>query len=113
MAVTLKKELQAVNKELKTLTKKVEKMIVAVGKSQPKPKAVKKSPAKKAAPSKTDKSSAIDSVLSVVKRSRKAVDIQTLKEKTGFQGQKLHNIVYILKKQGKIVSAGKGVYKKG
>jgi hypothetical protein len=33
-------------------------------------------------------------------------------EKTGFDQKKTYNIVYKLKKQGKIKSAGKGVYVK-
>jgi len=35
-----------------------------------------------------------------------------LKKKTGFKDNIIHNIVYKLKKQGKIKSAGKGVYVK-
>jgi len=42
----LKKNLQSVNKDLKALSKKVDKMIVAVGKLE-KPKAVKAKPVKK------------------------------------------------------------------
>ena len=121
MAMNLRNELQAVNKELKTLSKKVEKILLDVGKAQkvkpakksaPKKSAPKKSAPKKSASKKPDKSSATDAVMNVIKRSRKTVDIKSLKAKTGFQGQKLHNIVYILKKQGKIKSAGKGAYVK-
>jgi len=42
----LKKDLQAVNKDLNALSKKIEKLIAAVGKPE-KPKAVKAKPAKK------------------------------------------------------------------
>jgi len=109
MAMNLKNELQAVSKELKVLTKKVEKIAGTIGKVE-KAKPAKKAPAKKLAVQKTGEPSAIESVMGVIKRSRKLVDIATLKERTGFQGQKLHNIVYLLKKQGKIKSAGKGLY---
>ncbi len=48
MTMNLKKELQAVYKDLKALSKKVDKMIVAVGKlEKPKVKATKAKPAKK------------------------------------------------------------------
>ncbi len=47
MATDLKKDLQAVNRELKALSKKVEKLLVAAGKTE-KPKAVKKTIVKKA-----------------------------------------------------------------
>jgi len=50
--------------------------------------------------------------IALIKRSRKEVDIAALKEKTGFKAQKLHSVVYNLKKQGKIKSAGNGVYVK-
>ena len=110
MAMNLKNELKAVEKQLQALTKKVEKMLAAVETTE-KPKAAQKAPAKAPA-KKTNTSSAIDAVIGVIKRSKKAIDIETLKTKTGLQGQKLHNIVYILKKQGKIKSAGKGVYVK-
>ena len=86
-------------------------MIIAADKIE-KPKPVKKVAAKKAPVGKAKKLSAIDSVLNVVKRSKKQIHIDALKDKTGFKGQKLHNIVYILKKQGKIKSIGKGLYAK-
>ncbi len=109
MAMNLRNELLAVNKELKTLSKKVDKILLDVTKAK-KVKPVKKTALPKTTPKKAAKTSAIDDVMNVIKRSRKTVDIESLKEKTGFQGQKLHNIVYILKKQGKIKSAGKGAY---
>jgi len=112
----LKKDLQAAKKELKALSGKMEKMIAAVGKPE-KPKATKAKPVKKAAEKKpaakkTSKLSAAETVLRIIKRSRKGVDIDKLKEKSGFVGQKLHSIVYVLKKQGKIKAAEKGVYVK-
>jgi putative endonuclease len=51
MPKNLLKDLRAVNKDLKTLSKKVDKMIVAVGKlEKPKAKVAKAKPAKKTAP---------------------------------------------------------------
>jgi len=35
-----------------------------------------------------------------------------LKKKTGFEGRKIKDIIYRLKKQGKIKSLGKGIYVK-
>jgi len=40
------------------------------------------------------------------------IGIEMLKERTGFQGQKLYNVLYVLKKQGKIKTEQKGVYVK-
>jgi len=112
----LKKDLQGINKELKALSGKVEKMIAGIGKTE-KPKAaeakpVKKIAVKKVVAKKTAKLSATDTVLRIIKRSRKGVDIDKLKKKSGFEGQKLHSIVYVLKKQGKIKAEKKGFYVK-
>ena len=51
--------------------------------------------------------------MAIIKRSKKGVAIGTLKEKTGFQGQKLYNVLSMLKKQGKVKNPSKGVYAKG
>jgi len=75
-------------------------------------KPVKKAAVKKPAAKKTAKLSATDTVLRIIKRSRKGVNIDTVKEKTGFQGQKLYNTLYVLKKQGKVNNPSKGIYVK-
>jgi phosphate/sulfate permease len=53
-----------------------------------------------------------DTVLNIIEKSRKGVDVASLQKETGFTTKKIHNIVYKLKKQGKIISESKGVYKK-
>ena len=115
----LKKDLQAVTKKLKGLALKVEKIQKQVDKLD-KPKAVKaksakkapikKAPAKKVAVKKP--ATAVDTVLSIINRSKKVVDTAALMKKTGYDQKKIHNIVYKLKKQGKVKSVGKGVYLK-
>ena len=138
MTMNLKNELQAVNKDLKALSKKVDKMIVTIGKlEKPKVKTTKVKPAKKTvakakpvkkvaakkapvkkvavkkpAAKKTAQLSAADTVLGFIKRSRKGVDNAALMGKTGFNQKKIFNIIYKLKKQGKIKSVGRGVYVK-
>ena len=122
----LKKNLQDVNKDLKALAKKVYRMIVEMDKLE-KPKAVKAKPAKKTAPKvkpvktiaakkpevkKTDKLTAVDTVLGVIERSKKGVNVSTLTEKTGFNKKKIYNNVTVLKKQGKIKSVDWGAYLK-
>ncbi len=134
----LKKSLQAVNRELKALAKKVDKIVIAVGKlekpkvaKKPKAKAVKRKPVKKIATKKvTVKKPAgkkvavkkpaakkttktvIDTVLAIIKKSKKGVNTAALMKKTGFNERQIHNNVYKLKKQGKIKSVGRGVYLK-
>lgn len=53
---------------------------------------------------------AIDTVFDIVKKSSKPVDMAALRGKTGFESKKIANILFKLKKQGKIKSVGKGVY---
>ncbi len=111
----LKNNLKAVAKDLKGLTQKTDKMIKRLEKlekkaqvtKKPKTKAVKKVVVKKRA-----KLSASGTVLATIKRSRKGIDTATLKKKTGFKVRSVDNIIYRLKKEGKIKSAGRGLYVK-
>ena len=118
MATNLKKDLVAVNKGLAALANKIEKMVAAVDKVD-KPKAAPPKPAKKKvavkkpAEKKTArKVTAADTVLAIIKRSKKSVNMAALMEKTGFNQKKVANIVFKLRKQGIIKSVTKGVYLK-
>ncbi len=109
-----KRDFQSVLNSLSALTQKTDKMIKQLEKldkaqaaKKPKAKAVKKAVAKKPA-----KMSASDTVLGIIKRSRKGVDTVALIKKTGLQGRKIGDIIYRLKKQGKIKGLGKGLYVK-
>ncbi len=110
----LEKDLKAVAKDLKRLIQKTEKMVKQLEKPdkaqaarKPKAKAVKKIIAKK--PTRVSSS---DTVLAIIKSSRKGVDKATLRNKTGFEGRKIRDLIYKLKKQGKIKTEGKGLYVK-
>ena len=110
----LKKSLKAVARDLKKLTQKTDKMLKRLGKlekaqaaKKPKAKAVKKAAAKKPAGV-----SATETVLAIIKRSRKGIDTATLEKKTAFEGRKIRDIIYKLRKQGKIKTEGKGLYVK-
>ncbi len=129
MAMDLNKTLKAINNNFKALDKKVDKIIVAVGKlekpkvvKKPKAKVVKRKPVKKAvakkvavkkpAAKKQVKPTAADTVFGVIKRSKKGVDVSTLMKKTGFNRRKIYDNAKILKKRGKIKSMENGVYVK-
>ena len=105
----LKKDLQDLRKALKAVTQKVEKIknqIEKVGRSKAaKPKSVKKAPTKKPV-------TAVDTVLATINRSKKGVNTASIMEKTGFDRKKVANILFKLKKQGKIKIKIKGVYLK-
>lgn len=119
----LKKDLQALNRDIKAIEKKMEKLIAAAGKSE-KPKTAKKSTAKpvKAKPTKrapaqkapakkkTTQPTATDQVLAIIKRSKKGVNAATLMTKTGFDLKKVTNILQRTYKMGKIKRVEKGIY---
>jgi len=113
----LKKDLQAVSKSLKQLMLRTEKIAKKLEKLE-KPKPVKKSKGKVKAKIKPKiakkpvKVSAAATVLAVIKRSRKGVDVATLRNKTGFESRKISGIVQRFKKEGKIKNRGKGIYVK-
>ena len=119
----LKRDLQAVRKDILALQKKMEKLLKAYEKPG-KPKATKKpkrkvvkarakravkarktTPRKKAAVT-----TATEQVLKIIGRSRKGVDVPLLKVKTGFDDKKVRNIVFRASKEGKIKKIGRGIY---
>ena len=119
----LKKDLQSLQKDIKALEKKMDKLIAAAEKVE-KPKVAKKTtakpvkakitnkaPAKKApAKKKTAQLTATDQVLGIIKRSKNGVNIKTLMEKTSFNQKKVTNILQRTYKMGKIKRVEKGVY---
>lgn len=127
--------LKIVSDGLKTLAQKVEAIAekvddVAGAKSPAKragktktPAAKKTVKAKKAAPAAKKKAApaakkkadtkaptAADAVLAIIDSAKQGVNTAAIKEKTGFDQKKVANIIFKLKKQGKIKSAEKGVY---
>ena len=114
-----KKDLDDVTKMSKALVLKVQKLqkqYAEMLKKHPK-MPVKKAPAKKAAAKKTvvqktgpKTAGATDAVLAIVNRSKKGVDSANIMKKTGFDKRKVANIVFRLRKKGKIKNVKEGVY---
>ena len=113
--MTIKKELQTLNKDIKALKKTVENIIKAlekpekgkVAKVSAKRAPSKKSPAKK----KKGGPTATDQVLKLInKRTKKGIDAATIIAKTGFNKRKVSNIIQRAYKGGKIKRVGKGLY---
>ena len=114
----LRKELQSVVKTLKSQTQKIDRIAKkldrldrATATKRPKMK-TKARPLKKVVAKKTTRVSPTDTVLSIIKRSKKGVDTAALRTKTGFNEIKIRNVIYRLKKQGTIKSARRGIYVK-
>ena len=120
----LEKFLKVLSEGMRTLAQGVEGLAVKVDElantQSPSPKPAPRKTTQKAPPKpskQTSKSSAkqgtaTDAVLTIIKRYKKGVNVATLKEKTGFNDKKIHNIIYKLKKKGLVKSVGKGVYTK-
>ncbi len=110
----LKKDLKAVARDLKRLTQNIGRMIKRLEKLEKaqtakKPKAIA---VKKAISKKATRASSSDTVLGIIKRSRKGVDTVALRKKTGFKDTNIRTILYRLRKQGKIKRDLKGLYVK-
>lgn len=128
----LKKDLAAVTKTLKQLTKKTESLAKKIDKlektkaaKKPKAKAKRKvvtkkrvvakkrvAPQKKVAARRSAKKSASEVILSIIKKSKSKKGFATalLQKKTGFNNQKIRDNIYKLTKRGKIERVGRGVY---
>ena len=110
--------LKAVAEGLRTIAQGMEKIAEKLEDSAPKKQAKAKPARKKAAkPKKAPakravKKTAADTVFAVIKRSKKGVNNATLAEKTGFDKKKIANIIFKLRKQGKIKSIDRGIYTK-
>jgi hypothetical protein len=132
----IQSQLKTISKSLTSLSKQVERITKQVDKLQPAKKApakrkkavrkaaVRKAPArkavarkaparkaparKKAAPAKGK--TVLDSVYSVIKRSKKGATIATLKTKTGLDSRQLSNALYKLSKKRMVHTKSRGLY---
>lgn len=109
--------MKATAKGIESLAKKLDTMAKSRADDKVKAKSARKAPlkpkkpvAKKAATKKTI--TAAETVLKIIRRSKKGISPATISEKTRFAPKKVHNIIYKLKKQGKIRSVGRGLYLK-
>ena len=114
---SIAKHLTALSKQVEKLSKQVDKGLATkktVSKStKAKPKAKKAAPAKQVKKAKVDKGATVlNSVLNVIKKSRKGISIAQLKEKTDLNPRQLSNALYKLTKKGSIKSMSRGVYTK-
>jgi predicted Rossmann fold nucleotide-binding protein DprA/Smf involved in DNA uptake len=113
----LQSQLKTISKSLTALSNQVEKLSNQVEK----PKAVKKSAAKKpaavnnAAAKKTAPAggkTVLDTVLDVIKRSKKGVTVAQLKTKTNLNARQLSNALYKLSQKGMVEAPSRGLYAK-
>jgi uncharacterized Zn finger protein len=93
------------SKQKKKLTREYSK---AKGKTATK-KDGKKISTRKATPIRKPKSP-FDKVVGIVRRSRKGVNVASIREKTGFNDKQIRIYIYKAKRQGKIKNKSRGVY---
>ena len=126
----LQTQLKNVSKSLATLSKQVESISKQLKKTAP---AKKTAPVKKAAPAKKSRpakkvaparkpaakkaspaggKTVLDSVLEVIKRSKKGATIAQLKARTKLEARQLSNALYKLVKKGHIRAHSRGLYVK-
>ena len=101
----LKKDVETVTTDLKRLVKEVERIsreINMLEKRRTDPKVNMKS----------SRTPASEIILTIIKGSRKGIDISALAGKTGFEEKQIYGIIYRLKKSGKIKSPKRGIYLK-
>jgi hypothetical protein len=67
-------------------------------------------PGKKEVAKKKMTKTASETIMAVLRNSKENVDIETLKEKTRLRGQRLHNALSVLKKQGMVKNPSRGIY---
>lgn len=112
-------QLKSIAKSLAGLADKIEKINAQLAKTPAAKKAApvkkkavkpKKKVAAKKAPAKKSAGTVLDTVLSVIKKSRAGANIADLKTKTGLESRQLSNALYKLSKKGKIKSKARGVY---
>jgi hypothetical protein len=121
--MTIKQDLQALNKDIQALGKTINKLIAAVEKGEKpttgkkttakpdKAKTTKRAPVKKVPVKKNTASpTATDQVLEIINGSKNGVNTATLMTKTGFDQRKIWSIINRATKAGKIKRAGRGIY---
>ena len=118
-----KKDLQALNKDVKALERRMEKLIKELDKGKKvkvtkkvaaKParlKITKMAPAKKSpAKKRPAKLTATDQVLRIIMGRKRGIDVATLMNRTGFNEKKIWNILHRAFKAGKIKRVDRGKY---
>lgn len=121
--------LQQIQKELNSLVKSIQQLSDSIGTivtaiekliqtDSPKGTEAKRAPARKKVVIKhgevvkVKRIPATQIVYDIIQKSAQGMDTEALMKATGFNQRKIHNITFRLKKQGRIKSVGRGIYKK-
>ena len=110
--INLKMSLKKVADDLMKAAKNVERIAGKLDDHKKTASKPTKTVAKRATKQAAKQPTAVDTVFGIIKRYKKGANMATINQKTGYDNKKIHNLVYKLKKQGKIRSEAKGVYVK-
>jgi septal ring factor EnvC (AmiA/AmiB activator) len=104
-------DLKAIAKQLNALARKTETLAKALDKAPKRAakKRVAKTAKKKAAP-KARATTPTDQVLTIMKRFKKGISVESLRGKSGFTEKQISNIVHRACQKGKMKRIGRGVY---
>ena len=108
----LKKSLEKLASDLNKAAKQVENLASKLEAQTKATRPLKKTTGRAVSKKTANQPTAADTVLGIVKRYKKGANMATIKQKTGYDNKKIHNLVYKLKQQGEIISETKGVYVK-
>ncbi len=110
----LQSQLKTVSKSLAALSKQVEKLSQQVSKAQPAKKAApaRKAPAKKTKAAAAGGKTVLDTVYDVIKRTKKGVTVEQLKQKTKLDARQLSNALYKLSQRDQVYAKSRGLYLK-
>jgi hypothetical protein len=106
------KDLKTVARQLNTLSKKTENLAKAFEKTPTSASAARKKTktSKKQPAPKSTSLTPTDQVLTIMKRYKKGISVEALREKSGFNEKQISNIVHRACKKDKMKRIGRGVY---
>ena len=100
----IKKDLKDLLKGVKSISKKIEKLAGDAQKVKPVSQSRKKGAAKKEGPT------SLEVVFEIIKSAKNGINTAALVKNTGYNTKKVQNVIFKLKKQGKIKTKVKGIY---
>ncbi|PID40856.1 MAG: hypothetical protein CR984_01020 [Proteobacteria bacterium] len=108
----LAKDLRTIAQQLSTLAQKTEDLAKTFEKAPAEATKKKKSaaPAKKKAASGSRGATPTDQVIAIMKRYKKGITVEALREKSGLNEKQISNIVHRACKKEKMKRIGRGIY---
>jgi len=106
----LKKDLQSIIKTLNLLSAKAEKIAAQLDAMPVTAPPSRTANTRTSAAKKKAQPTASDAVLNIIKRQKKGIDTAGLKTKTDLDTKTIRNVIFRLKKQGKVQATTRGLY---